>query len=115
MSRLTDSLNAYGADTVATMERFLQDEELYINCLQTFSQDSGFDDLLIALKNHNFHDAFDFAHMLKGVAGNLGLTPLYSALCVLVKALRAQDYSNVMQQYQNICNEKSKIKTMLLP
>ena len=80
MSKLTDLLNVYGADTIPTMERFLQDEEMYLDCLLSFSKDEGFQKLEAALQEKNFSAAFDDAHMLKGVAANLGLTPLYKTI-----------------------------------
>ena len=32
--------------------------------------------------------AFEAAHTLKGVTGNMGLTPLYDAVCTIVEPLR---------------------------
>ena len=35
--------------------------------------------------------AFEAAHTLKGVSGNLGLAPLYKAVCALVEPLRLRE------------------------
>lgn len=114
MSELTEHMDTYGADTTATMERFLDDEDMYLKCLHIFSTDSGFADLAAALEKKNYTAAFESAHMLKGVAANLGLTPLYDKICILVEALRRQDYAHTAQQYQNICTEKEQMIKMLL-
>lgn len=114
MSELTKRMDTYGADTTATMERFLNDEDMYVKCLHIFSKDSGFTDLAFALEKKDYIAAFESAHMLKGVASNLGLTPLYDEICILVEALRRQDYVNTTQQYQNICTEKKRMIKMLL-
>ncbi|WOC31371.1 MULTISPECIES: Hpt domain-containing protein [Caproicibacterium] len=114
MSRLIDLLNVYGADTAVTMERFLQDEALYQSCLQSFSADPAFDELRRALQKQDFTAAFNAAHTLKGVAGNLGLTPLFNTISTLVEALRAKEFSNVVQQHKAICLEKERMESILL-
>ncbi|MCH4239624.1 MAG: Hpt domain-containing protein [Oscillospiraceae bacterium] len=114
MSELTERMDTYGADTAATMERFLNDEVMYLKCLHIFSKDSGFTDLSSALEKKDYTEAFESAHMLKGVASNLGLTPLYDKICILVEALRRQDDANTAQQYQNICTEKERMIKILL-
>ena len=45
--------------------------------------------------------AFESAHALKGVAGNLSLTPLYEPLVSITELLRARedtDYSNLLNE-----------------
>ena len=80
MSILLEKLENYGADVNGAMSRFLKDEELYAVCLSAFESDEGFAELGEALKNQDYQQAFDAAHTIKGVAGNLGLTPLFEAI-----------------------------------
>ena len=80
---------AYGADYTATMERFLQQEALYLRLLGKLFPCKELRLLGEALEAGDMAGAFDAAHTLKGVAGNLGLTPLYEALCAIVEPLRA--------------------------
>ena len=68
-----DALSAYGVDLNEVMERFVNDEELYYECLNTFIDDPSFDGLHNALLEKEYEAAFHHAHTLKGVAGNLGL------------------------------------------
>lgn len=107
MSDLMERLTAYGADTVGAMGRFLDDQELYASCLDIFLEDPNFAKLGEALSAKQYADAFDYAHTLKGVAGNMGLTPMYEAICSLVEPLRANKYdqldslyAEIMRQYQ---------------
>ena len=37
----------------------------------------------------NYKEAFEAAHSLKGVLGNLSLTPLYDKVCEITELLRA--------------------------
>jgi hypothetical protein len=95
MSALLDELNLYGADTAGAMERLVHDESLYMTCLTAFVADPAFGALDDAVAKEDYSQAFDQAHALKGVAGNLGLTPLYTALCEIVEPLRASDYADI--------------------
>ena len=89
MSQLTDRLSSYGVDVKETMERFVQDEDLYVDCLKEFKNDPAFGELGVAIENKQYEHAFDQAHTLKGVAGNMGLTPLFTVICNIVEPLRA--------------------------
>ncbi|MDD3401766.1 MAG: Hpt domain-containing protein [Hespellia sp.] len=113
MSELLDRCRAYGADVDATMERLVNDEELFEMCLAQFSEDAGFAELRTAIEAKDYHAAFEHAHALKGVAGNLGLTPLFEAISVLVEALRVDDYSHVEAQYQAILDEQGRVNRLL--
>lgn len=113
MSGVLDKCRAYGADVDGTMDRLLNDEELFESCLRSFSKDEGFAGLKCAIEEKDYKAAFEHAHALKGVAGNLGLTPLFQAISELVEALRQDDYSNVDAQYAKIAAEQDKMNALL--
>ncbi len=79
----------YGADYQATMERFLGNSAMYLKILEMLFLDDNLEKLADSIEKNNLTDAFAAAHTLKGVAGNLGLTPLYHAVCAIVEPLRA--------------------------
>lgn len=68
-----------------------------MTCLTAFVADPAFGALDDAITREDYNQAFDQAHALKGVAGNLGLTPLYKTLCEIVEPLRASDYANIKE------------------
>lgn len=72
MSGLKECLEAYGADYAATMERFMGNEGLYLKIFDMFFQDENLNRLGAALKEEDYAAAFEAAHTLKGVAGNMG-------------------------------------------
>lgn len=118
MSELLDKCRAYGADVDGTMERLLNDEELFEICLQSFTEDAGFAGLKSAVEAKDYKAAFEHAHALKDVAGNLGLTPLFQAISGLVEALRVDDVSKVddafvKTQYAKIVEEQEKMNALL--
>lgn len=81
--------------------------------MASFREDEGFSNLGGALEAKKYDDAFDYAHMLKGVAGNLGLNPLFNTISVLVEALRAKDFSTLSAQYAAIQEEQARLSTLL--
>ena len=80
-------LKAWGCDIDGALARFMGDERLYVHCLKLFANDENFVLLEQRLSEHG-SGAFEHAHTLKGVAANMGLTPLYAALCEVVESLR---------------------------
>ena len=113
MSRLLDELEAYGVDLAVTLDRFIDDEELYVSCLETFQAETGFGDLRNALDAGDYAAAFDAAHTLKGVTGNLGLTPLFEVVCGMVETLRSGENEDLEGRYAAIMAEKEKVDRIL--
>lgn len=88
MSQLIDRLRAAGADMDGALERLVGDEELFETCFQMFLEDPAFPELQAALDQADYTGAFNAAHTIKGVAGNLGLTAVFDAANGLVTPLR---------------------------
>ena len=80
MPTFRDVFEAYGADYDTTMARFMGNEAMYLQLLDMLFQDENMQKLGAALANRDYTAAFEAAHTLKGVVGNMGLTPLYEAV-----------------------------------
>lgn len=113
MGTLVEKVRTYGADVSGAMERFLDDEDLYEKCLLTFVDDESFAGLKEAIDNKDYEQAFNCAHTLKGVAANLGLTPLYDAIVGIVEPLRAKDYSDLDNQYAAVADAYVVFKNLM--
>ena len=103
MSEFKTLFAAYGGDYATTMGRFMGNEGLYLRLLPKLFDDDSLPKLGAALEAGDLDTAFEAAHTLKGVAGNLGLDPLYTAVSDLVEPLRkrqAADYSALYQVVQ---------------
>ena len=74
----------------STMARFIGNEAMYRKFLGMLFQDENLQKLGDALEGGDMQAAFEAAHTLKGVVGNMGLTPLYEAVCAIVEPLRAK-------------------------
>lgn len=84
-------LEAAGIDVDDALGRFLQNEALMMKFLGRFPADTSFSRLQEAMAHGDAAQAFEAAHTLKGVAGNLSLKRLYEALTPMVEELRAGD------------------------
>ena len=72
-----------GVDLDRTMERFMNNEGLYLKFLKRFPEDP------------NYEEAFKNAHTLKGLSGNLGLEPFYQTISALTEQLRNQNLDHL--------------------
>lgn len=96
-----DELIAFGANVEDGLARCMGNEELYLRLMGTMKEEKGFGELQAALAAGDLESAFRAAHTLKGVLGNLSLTPLYEPVCEITELLRAKtemDYSELMDQ-----------------
>lgn len=107
MQTFKETFEAYGADYASTIQsRFMGNETMYLRFLDMLFEDVNLKKLGGALDRGDMNAAFEAAHTLKGVTGNLGLTPLYNAVCALVEPLRRQDACGEYDAlYQVVCVE----------
>lgn len=112
MRLITDRLKEYGADVDGALERFVGDEDLYITCISTFLRDTGFLEVVSSIQKESYAEAFEYAHALKGVAGNLGLQPLYYSLSSLVEKLRNKEYNDIEKYCGNVIKSYEELKSM---
>ena len=90
MRTFQECLESYGADYTGIMQRFLGNEAVYRRILKLLFAGGNLMKLGTALEAGDLDVAFKAGHTLKGVAGNLGLTPLYDAACAIVEPLRCR-------------------------
>ena len=107
-----EKLAAYGADTKTGLERCMNNEAFYLRLVGMILKEKSFDALEKAIAENNLRAAFEAAHALKGVAGNLALTPLYEPASEMTELLRAEtqmDYSGYMEK---ILEQKALLEKM---
>ncbi|MEF9920142.1 MAG: Hpt domain-containing protein [Erysipelotrichaceae bacterium] len=112
MSKLMKQLKNYGADIDGIMNRFLEDEALYESCFKTFLKDDSFVKLGEAIEELNYEQAFEYAHTLKGVSGNMGLIPLYDYVCRIVEELRAKEYETLESDYHEMMKQYKRLEEL---
>lgn len=112
MSKLLEALSDYGVDMKTTLSRFVEDEELYADCIHDFLWDENFGLLESAMEAKDYGASFHHAHTLKGVAANLGLAPLHKAVSDLVEALRAQEYRQAEERSAQVRAERDRLQAV---
>lgn len=69
----------------------LGDAGFYEKMLARVPEDPSFDQMMAGFAANDVHAAFEGAHALKGVSGNLNLADVSNAVVPLVEALRSDD------------------------
>lgn len=110
---LLEELRNWGCDIDGALERFVGDEELYRTCLYTVLSDKAFEGLGEALRAGQVSEAFDYAHTLKGVLANMGLTPMYEVIVRMVEPLRVGKGDGLLPVYEELLQTKSVLAAMV--
>ncbi|MDE6851242.1 MAG: Hpt domain-containing protein [Lachnospiraceae bacterium] len=109
---MTEVLQEMGCDMEETMERFMDDQEFYVECFCKFIEDKELETLGDIIESRDLEESFTRAHTLKGTLGNLGLTPLYNQMVVIVEFLRKGEMKQASEQYQLLMREWEKYKNL---
>ena len=96
-----DDLNRFGANTQEGLERCMNNEAFYLRLVNMALADANFEKLSAAVGNGDKQASFEAVHALKGMIGNLSLTPLYDPILEMTELLRAgddADYPAILKQ-----------------
>lgn len=85
-----ERLKEFGADTDEGLARCCGSETLYLRLVKMLPDDENFEALEKALNAGDLDKAFEAAHALKGILGNLSLTPMYELCSRITELLRAR-------------------------
>ncbi len=98
-----ENLRKYGANVDEGLQRCVNNEQLYLTLVNRFLDQNTFPDLKAAIESRDLEKAFHISHSLKGVIGNLSLSPLYDIIYQMTELLRNRtemDYSDYIQRYE---------------
>lgn len=85
---LLEELEGLGADTKDGISRLMNNEEAYIRIVKKLPASIRGQVVLPLIDSNDIQSAITSAHTIKGVTGNLGITPLYKAYTEIVNLLR---------------------------
>jgi len=100
---LIDELKGLGADVDEALDRVMGDQDLYVMMLGMFL--SSVAENPISLEDFDAGDLEGLikrVHTLKGVTGNLGLTPLFNGYTESLGMLRAGDGKAAKEVYNKL-------------
>ncbi len=85
-----DNLRQFGVNVEEGLGRCMNNEMFYLRMVNMSLADKNFDILAKGVEDGDRKTSFEAAHALKGVLGNLSLTPLYEIVQVLTDQLRSE-------------------------
>ena len=104
-----ESLKAAGANVEEGLARCMNKEDFYLKMVNMGLTNQNFQLLGPALEAKDFDRAFELCHSLKGVIGNLSLTPLYDLICQLTEMLRSKTDTDYTDLYSQIMTLQEKL------
>lgn len=104
-----DVLKASGADVESGLARCMGMEDFYLNLVTKALEDKNFDVLQEKLAQKDYDAAFEAAHALKGVLGNLSLEPMYSTVCEITELLRVRSDVDYTPYLTDLYEKKSEL------
>ncbi len=107
-----ESLKAAGANVEEGLSRCLNKEDFYLKMVNIGLNNQNFQLLGPALEAKDFDRAFELCHSLKGVIGNLSLTPLYDLICSLTELLRSRTDADYSELYNQIITMQKELLAM---
>ena len=88
-------LTEAGINVDTALKRFLDDEEMYFEFLNSFVEDTLMSRLKQAVQNGSVDDAFEAAHALKGLCANLSIDSMSKMIVPMVEILRDRSMEGI--------------------
>ena len=108
-----EKLEEFGVDTKEGLTRCMNNQTFYFKMLKMGLANDQFEKLESALAANNFEEAFEAAHALKGVLGNLALTPIYKPLAEMTEMLRAKKTADYVEMYKPVLDLRNQLLEMV--
>lgn len=86
---LLEELRTLDVDVDGGLKRINGNEKLYTKLLGSFSKSINTYRVEADFDGNDYNDIIEKAHAIKGVSGNLSITPVYEAYTKIVDLLRA--------------------------
>lgn len=80
-----------GINVEEAMQRFMNNEKLWTKFLKKFKADLSYENLVKAIEEKEWNKAFEAAHTLKGITGNLALSKLHDLVSRQTDYLRGEN------------------------
>lgn len=107
---MMEELSALGVDTGDAIERFMGNSDLYEKMLKKFPKAVEDSPVQTYAQSEDYETAASNAHALKGVTGNLSLTPLYDKYTKIVEMYRESNF----EQANALLNETLEVQQKFL-
>ena len=102
MSEILQELDRIGAETTDALDRFLNDEEMYLKYVHDFPEERSMMNLISAVEEKDYVQAEKSVHALKGIVNNLGFIPLADAAIDMLEELRDNNIEEALNEYDDV-------------
>lgn len=99
---MLDELREFGVDVDEGLQRFINNSALYEKMLRTFPNMVHSSRVSVDFDANDYDEVIDKTHALKGVTGNLSLTPLFEAYTKIVDLLRAGNPEDAREELKKV-------------
>ena len=107
-----ETLKQAGADVGEGLGRCLNNEQVYLSLVNMALDDANFEKLADAVGAGDKTAAFEAAHALKGMLGNLSLTPILTPVAEATELLRAGADADYQAFVATIFAERDRFKAL---
>ena len=105
-----DALREIGVKPEEGLSRCMNNEQFYLSLVKRVAGDAGFQKLKDAIEAGDLETGFEAAHALKGVLGNLSLTPLYESVAEITELLRSRTEMDYTPMLETIMQQQEKLE-----
>lgn len=102
MSDIFTELDQVGAETADALERFMNDEEMYLKYVRNFPEEPTMAKLVKAVEDQDYDAAEKAVHALKGIVNNLGFIRLADAAIDMLEELRDGNIEDALDAYEDV-------------
>ena len=107
-----EKLEKFGVDIRSAMDKCLGDEAFYLHLVELFLKKNDYLKIRRALNQNDLEKAYQGALNMKGVSGNLSLTPIYLLSSELTRHLYNKADIDYTPYIDNIQKQLKKLKSL---
>lgn len=100
-------------DVEAAVERFVGQEKLFMKFLKKFTEDASYETFRTKMEAEQYDDAFEAAHALKGLCGNLSIDGLFQIVSREVEFLRNGRHHEAVELLPEVMKEYERVADIL--
>ena len=107
-----EKLRELGANVDEGLARCLNKEDFYLKLVGMVLADDGYERLQAAIDAGDYQEAFERAHSLKGIVGNVSLTNLLAPIEEMTEELRNREERDYSGQLTEMFTELEKLRAL---
>lgn len=107
--KLREGMLQLGIDVDVTLNRFMNNEKMYMKFLKRTENDPTYKELKVSVAEQDYDMVERSAHTLKGVAGNMGFQNLMDYCADLVADVREERYDDIEADFDQVQTEYTRV------